>query len=217
LINRERAHYIITLEREVRLVHEHRHALISQRQLTGDDDQQVAQARAALRERPDVLVIEDLASAAMFELALQAAHEGLLVIVSVAAPSAATALARVIELFAEPERARIRALLAERLRGAVGQVLLRKVGGGRVAARELLLMTGDVAAVLTHGQLSDLRAAIENGRKYGLMTLTDSLVRFMRSRLVDLREAYRRADDRDALLAALRRENVDVSAVERLA
>jgi twitching motility protein PilT len=133
------------------------------------------------------------------------------------APSVTAALTRVVELFPSDQRKEILLLLAERLRGAVAQVLLRKTVGGRVAAREVVLATSAVGRVLADGQLPDLAQAIDSGRKYGLVSLTDSLVQLVRSGAIDAREAYRRADDRQALLLALKRENVDTSLVERLA
>jgi twitching motility protein PilT len=217
VINRQLPNYIITLETHVHLVHEHRNALISQRDLGGTAEQMLATARAALRERPDVLVIEDVSSAEMFQFALEAAGSGVLVIASVTAPSTTAALARAVEFFPQEDRRQIQALIAERLRGAVAQVLLRKAAGGRVAAREVLLATTSVTTLLSDGQLQDLPRAFDSGRKFGLISMTEALVGLLRNGTIDLREAYRKADDRQALLAALRRENVDTSAVERLA
>ena len=217
LINHRRSGYVITLERQIRLVHEHDHALISQREVRGTADQVLNVARAALSEHADVLVIDDLPSAEVFQLALDAAGSGRLVFVSVTAPSITAALNRTVELFPSDQRKEILSLLAERLRGAVAQVLLRKTTGGRVAAREVVLATSAVGRVLAEGQLQELPGAIDSGRKYGLVSLTDSLVHLVRGGVIDAREAYRKADDRPALLLALKRENVDTSVVERLA
>jgi twitching motility protein PilT len=217
LINHQRTGYVITLERQIRLVHEHDQALISQREVRGTADQVLNVARAALSENADVLVLDDLLSPEVFQLALDAAGSGRLVIASLTAPSVTAALTRVVELFPADQRKETLLLLAERLRGAVAQVLLRKTVGGRVAAREVVLATSAVGRVLVDGQLHDLPQAIDGGRKYGLVSLTDSLVQLVRSGAIDAREAYRKADDRQALLLALKRENVDTSVVERLA
>jgi len=139
------------------------------------------------------------------------------VFASVTAPSTTAALTRILELFPADRRKGIQSLLAERMRGAIVQVLLRKVGGGRAAAREVVLATSAVARVLADGQVQDLPLAMESGRNHGLISLTDSLVQFVRSGAIDVREAYRKVDDRDALPLALKRENVDMSVVERLA
>jgi twitching motility protein PilT len=217
LINHQRTGYVITLERQIRLVHDHDQALISQREARGTADQVLNVARAALSENADVLVLDDLLSPEVFQLALDAAGSGRLVIASLTAPSVTAALTRVVELFPSDQRKETLLLLAERLRGAVAQVLLRKTVGGRVAAREVVLATSAVGRVLADGQLHDLPQAIDSGRKYGLVSLTDSLVQLVRSGAIDAREAYRKADDRQALLLALKRENVDTSLVERLA
>ena len=217
LINRQRSDYVITLEGQIRLVHESRGSLISQRELRGNAQEVVSAARAALRENPDVLVIEDLRSPDVLQVALDAAGSGLLVFASVTAASATAALERLVDLCPSDQRRNVRAALAEHLRGVVAQVLLRKAGGGRLAARELVLNTSAVAALISDGQIAQLPRAIDSGRKLGMAPLNDALVAFVQSGAVDVREAYRKADDKAGLLALLRREGIDTSFVERLA
>lgn len=217
LINRQRNDYVITLEGQIRLVHESRGSLISQRELRGSASEVVTAARAALRENPDVLVIEDLRSPDVLQVALDAAGSGLLVFASVTAASATAALERLVDLCPSDQRRNVRAALAEHLRGVVAQVLLRKAGGGRLAARELVLNTNAVAALVSDGQIAQLPRAIDSGRKLGMAPLNDALVAFVQSGAVDVREAYRKADDKAGLLALLRREGIDTSFVERLA
>lgn len=217
LINRQRNDYVITLEGQIRLVHESRGSLISQREVRGSAAEIVTAARTALRENPDVLVIEDLRSPDVLQAALDAAGSGLLVFVSVTAASATAALERLVDLCPSEQRRNVRAALAEHLRGVVAQVLLRKAGGGRLAARELVLNTNAVAALVSDGQIAQLPRAIDSGRKLGMAPLNDALVAFVQSGAVDVREAYRKADDKVGLLALLRREGIDTSFVERLA
>jgi twitching motility protein PilT len=217
LVNRQRAEFVITLERQIRLVHDNKLALVSQREIRGGADDSVAAARSALRENPDVIVVDDLASAQMIPLLLTAASEGLLVFVSITAPSTADAVQRFIELAPPEMRKAVQTAMAESFRGAVAQVLLKKAGGGLVAAREVLLATAPVTRVLTEGQLGQLPLALEGGRKYGMVSFTDALVDFVRSGAVDVREAFRKAPDRDRLLESLKREKIDTSVVERLA
>jgi twitching motility protein PilT len=216
-INRRRSDYVITLERQIRLVHENRTSLISQREVRGSGDDVVAAARAALRENPDVLVIEDLRSAEVLHLALDAAGSGLLVFASITAASATAAVERVLDLATAERRVAVQAALAENLRGVVTQVLLRKSSGGRLAARELLLNTEAVASLIAEGQVAQLPLAIDGGRKRGMVPLNDALVAFVQSGAVDVREAYRKAPDRATLLSLLKREGIDTSFVERLA
>ena len=110
----------------------------------------------------------------------------------------------------------MRTALAGLLRGVVAQVLLRRLKGGRVAAREVLLNSAGIASLILEGKAAQLSAAL-SGRRHGMMPLTDSLATLVRDGVVHLGEAYRKAADRDALLAALKREGVDTSFTERLA
>ena len=217
LVNRQRAEFVITLERQIRLVHDNRAALVSQREIRGGADEALAAARSALRENPDVLVVDDLISPHMVPLILTAASEGLLVFVSIAAPSTSDAVQRFVELASPEMRAAVQSAMSESFRGAVAQVLLKKSGGGLIAAREVLLATGPVARVIGEGQLTQLPHALESGRKLGMVSFSETLLDYVRSGSVDVREAFRKAPDRDRLLAGLKREGIDTSLVERLA
>lgn len=216
LVNRQRAEYVVTLERQIRLVHDNRAAIVSQREIRGGADEALGAARAALREDPDVLVVDDLASAHMVPLLLQAASEAL-VFVSVTAASTTDAVERFVELAPADARRGVQAAMAESFRGAVAQVLLKKTGGGRVAAREVLLATAAVTRVISDGVPGQLQSALEGGRKHGMVPMADALVALVHAGVVDVREAFRKSPDRDRLLAGLRREGIDTSVVERLA
>jgi twitching motility protein PilT len=139
IINRTRSEHVITLESQVKVVHEPRNALISQREVRGTGEDLLASLRGVLREAPDVIVIEDLRTPEVIAEAIAAASAGHLVIAGIAAPSAPEAVSRLLEQAPAERRPQLQAMLAETLRGVVAQVLLRKSGGGRVAARELLL------------------------------------------------------------------------------
>ena len=217
LINRTRADYLITLESEIKFLHENRKAIVSQREVRSDQEVMLASARAALRENPDILVIDDLRTPELIGLALDAADSGHLVIGSVTAHTTSAAVARLIDTTPFERQTQVALALSETLRGAVAQVLLRKAGGGRVAARELLFNTPSVASLIAEGKISQLPVAIDSGRKYGMVPMNDALIAFVQSGAVDAREAYRKAFDRAAFLEQLRREGIDTSFVERLA
>ena len=217
LVNRQRAEFIITLERQIRLVHDNKSALVSQREIRGGADEALAAAHSALREGPDLLVIDDLISPQMVPLILTAASEGLLVFVSMGAPSTSDAVQRFVELAPPETRSAVLIEMTEQFRGAIGQVLLKKTGGGLVAAREVLLATAQVSRVICDGQLAQLPHVLEGGRKHGMVSFSDTLLDYVRSGMVDVREAFRKAPDRERLLAGLKREKIDTSLVERLA
>jgi twitching motility protein PilT len=215
LVNRTRSDYVIMLETQVRFVHESRLSFVSQREIRGGAGEMSKAARAALRENPDVLVLEDLRSPELAAIALEAADSGRLVIGAVTAPSCGTAIERIVEEFPPDERPRIQHTLGGMLRGVVFQVLVRRLGGGRVAARELLLNTSAVAGLIADGRLSQIQQAVDGGRRQGMLPLNDSLAALVRSGETDVEEACRQALDRDGLVALLKRSGIDTSAVER--
>lgn len=217
LINRTRNDHVITLESQIKFVHESRGSIVSQREVRGDKDELLSVARSALRENPDVLVIEDLRSPEIITVALEAAQSGHLVIGALTAHTATAAVDRIIDQTSPERRPKVQLALAEALRGIVAQVLLRKTGGGRVAAREVLLNTSAVANLIAEGKTSQLPMAIDSGRKHGMVPLNDALAAFVHNGTVDSREAYRFAFDRPGFLNLLKRQGIDTSLIERLA
>jgi len=217
LINRTRSDHVITIESQIGFVHESRRSFISQRESRGDSELAATYARAALREDPDVMMIEDLKSPELVSAALEAAESGRLVFASVPASSTIGALERLIEVFPADRRATARTSLATALRGVIAQVLLRRAKGGRVAAREILLNTPAVSQLVLEGKMFQLPVALDSGRRHGMVPLTDSLAAHIRDGTVHVAEAYRKALDRAALVALLKREGIDTSFAERLA
>jgi twitching motility protein PilT len=217
LMNRTRRDHIITIEREINIQHERGHSFISQREVRGGDEEVLAAARAAIREDPDVLVIEELRTGALVNVALEAAAAGRLVVGGFTAHTAAGAVDRIIDLYAPEYHRQVQMALAASLRGVIVQVLLRKVGGGRLPAREVLLNTPAVSSAIAEGKTSQLPMVIEGGRRHGMMPLNDALVGLVQNGSVEAREAYRHSPDRPSFLAALNRQGLDTSFVERLA
>jgi twitching motility protein PilT len=217
VINRTRYDHVITIESRIRVRHERRCSFISQREVRGDGDAVASAARSALREGADVLVIEDLRAPEALGAALDAARAGRLVLGSISAPSAPVALERLVDAFPPDRRPHVRASLAGALRAVVAQVLVAKVGGGRTAAREVLLSSPAVRKLLLEGATGQLPIAIEGGRSLGMRPMVDALGALVRDGSVDIADACAVAPDRAALIAALERDGVDVSAVERRA
>jgi twitching motility protein PilT len=206
---------VITIESEINIAHERIGSFVSQREVHGGRDDMLTIARAALREDPDVLVLQDVRTAGLMSLALDAAASGQLVIGGLPAHNASSAIDRIIDLYPPEYRRQIQLSLAQNLRGVVAQVLLRKMSGGRVAAREVLLNTPAVRGLLAEGRTSQLPLAIEGGRPHGMIPLNDSLVGFVQSGAVDVNEAHLRAVDRTGFVALLKRQGLDTSVLER--
>src|SRR3954464_10406907 len=217
LMNRTRRDHIITIEREINIQHERGNSFISQREVRGSDDHVLSAVRAALREDPDVLVVEELGTAALMNVALDAAAAGRLVVGGFTAHTATGAIDRIIDLYAPEHHRQVQMALADSMRGVIAQVLLRKIGGGRLPAREVLLNTPAVAGAIAEGKTSQLPMAIEGGRRYGMMPLNDALVGLVQNGSCDASEAYRHSPDRVGFLAALNRNGIDTSFIERLA
>jgi twitching motility protein PilT len=214
LLNQQRADYIITLEPHVRTLHVNREALVSQREVGSDPARAAAAALAALREQPDVLVIESIASGEVAQLAVDAAAQNRLVIASIDAPSAAAGVQRLLELVAADQRGHVRSQLSRCFRGAVAQQMLRKSSGGKIAARELLSSTRDVSGVIADGELPRLAEQLESAAAGSLAPLADTVVDYVRAGLVDVREAVRKAPDAPRLLARLKAAGADLSGVD---
>ena len=214
-MNRTRRDHVITVEQQIQFVHENRQSFVSQREAR--DDEAFGQAvRAALREGPDVLVVDHVASAEAAEFALNAAAGGHLVIASITAATTAAALSRFMEFFGE-ERTEARITLSEHLRGVITQSLLRKSGGGRAAAREVLVNVPSVAALIAEGQTTDLSSVLNGGRRVGMVPLNDALLALVQSGALDVREAYRKSPDQQELVGQLNRAGLDTTFAERLA
>ena len=217
LINGTRSEHLVTVESEIAFVHESRRSFVSQRETRGDAASAAAAVHAALREDPDVLVVEDVQSPEVAMAALHAAGSGRLVFASIAASSSAAALEGLMNLVPEPERAAMRGALAGALRGVVTQALVKKASGGRAAARELLLNSPAVASAVRNGDMQSVAAGLDAGQRHGMVPLTEALAALVRGGTVHASEACRRAPDRQPMLAALARDGVDTSFAERLA
>jgi twitching motility protein PilT len=217
LINSTRSVHLIVLERQLRVLHENQRSFVSQREIRGDATDMASAVRLALREDPDVLVIGDMRSGETIALALEAAESGRLVLGTFPAAGAVVAIERMLGHVPMYRRLEYRRMLAGTLRGAVAQVLLPKIGGGRLAARELLLNTPRVAELIAEGKMFELPGALESGRPVGMVPMNDALAAFVQRGVAEAPEAYRAAIDREGLVQALRRLGVDTSFVERRA
>src|SRR4029450_13709258 len=169
---------------------------------------------SAVREDADVLFIGELSSAEVATAAFEAAESGRLVFPSLPPPSTVAAVDRLLELLPS-NGSDARTAIAESLRGVVAEVLVGRTRGGRMAAREVLLNTAAVAGLIQEAKTDQLPLAMETGRQHGMMPLNDVLTALVREGTVHVAEAYRKAFDKESLLAALRQEGVDTSFAEK--
>jgi len=174
-LNRERALHIITLEDPVEVIHSSQRSLINQREIGRHSCGFAQGLRSALRQDPDVIMIGELRDLESVRLALRAAETGHLVLATVHTRSAASSVDRLVEVFAAEEKPLVRAMLAESLRLVVVQVLVRRVGGGRVAAREVLVATPAVRNLVREGRMAQLCSVMQAGGAEGMRTMEGAM------------------------------------------
>lgn len=174
-LNRERALHIITLEDPVEVIHSSQRSLINQREIGRHSGGFAQGLRSALRQDPDVIMIGELRDLESVRLALRAAETGHLVLATVHTRSAASSVDRLVEVFAAEEKPLVRAMLAESLRLVVAQVLVRRVGGGRVAAREVLVATPAVRNLVREGRMAQLCSVMQAGGAEGMRTMEGAM------------------------------------------
>ncbi|MFP3444570.1 type IV pilus twitching motility protein PilT [Pseudomonas sp. SIMBA_067] len=183
-LNRERALHIITLEDPVEVIHSSQRSLINQREIGRHSCDFAQGLRSALRQDPDVIMIGELRDLESVRLALRAAETGHLVLATVHTRSAASSVDRLVEVFAAEEKPLVRAMLAESLRLVVAQVLVRRVGGGRVAAREVLVATPAVRNLVREGRMAQLCSVMQGGAAQGMRTMDGAMRELKESGLI---------------------------------
>ena len=183
-VNRSRAGHILTVEDPVEFVHPNRRCLVSQRQLGRDTRSFAAALRTALRQDPDVILIGEMRDLETIRLALTAAETGHLVLATLHTSSAAKSIDRVIDVFPAGEKESVRAMLSESMQAIVSQTLLKRVGGGRVAAHEILLATPAVRNLIREGKVAQLHSTMQTSAAVGMQTLEQSKRKLVAAGLV---------------------------------
>ena len=174
-LNREQALHIITLEDPVEVVHSSQRSLVNQREIGRHCRDFAQRLRSALRQDPDVIMIGELRDLETVRLALRAAQTGHLVLATVHKRTAASSIDRLVEVFAAEEKPLVRAMLAESLRLVVAQVLVKRRGGGRVAAREVLVATPAVRNLVREGRMAQLCSVMQTGAAEGMRTMEGAM------------------------------------------
>ena len=204
LVNRTRADHVLTIEDPIEFVHVSRKCVVTQRQVGVHSKSFKSALRAALREDPDVVMVGELRDLETVAIALETAETGHLVFGTIHTTTAASTVDRIIDQFPTDRQSQIRVMLAESLRGIVAQTLCRKVGGGRVAAYEVLLSNPAVANLIREGKTFQIPSVIQTNRRQGMVTLNDALVDLVERGLVEPAEAYLKAVDKTSLSASLK-------------
>jgi twitching motility protein PilT len=192
-INRDRACHILTVEDPIEYVHDHRRSAVNQREVGTDTESFPAALRSALREDPDVLMVGEMRDLESIRFALTIAETGHLVFATLHTNDTAQALARMIDVFPAGQQEQVRVQLAGALTGIVHQRLLPRIGGGLVAAFEVLVANTAVRNLIKEGKPHQLRNALVTGQRDGMVTLEQSLSALVAAGLVSPADAAARS------------------------
>src|SRR6266508_1848093 len=163
-INRNRSDHIITIEDPLEFVHENKRCLINQRQVGAHTDSFKDALRAALREDPDIVLVGELRDLETIAIAIETAETGHLVFGTLHTNTAPSTVDRIIDQFSADRQAQIRMMLSESLKGVIAQTLCKKIGGGRVAAHEILLCNSGVSNLIREGKTFQIPSMMQTGR-----------------------------------------------------
>ena len=208
-INRNRADHIITIEDPIEFVHENKKCLMNQREVHTHTDGFKDALRAALREDPDIVLVGEMRDLETVAIAIETAETGHLVFGTLHTTTAASTVDRVIDQFPTDRQAQIRIMLSESLKGVIAQTLCRKIGGGRIAALEVLIVTGAVSNLIRESKTFQIPSIMQVGKSIGMVSLNDALMDLVAKKLVAPEEAYLKAVDKNGFEGLLKRGGFD--------
>ncbi len=207
-INQSRADHIITIEDPIEFVHPNKRCLINQREV-GTHTQSFSSAlRAALREDPDIVLVGEMRDLETTHIAIETAETGHLVFGTLHTTTAIGTVDRLIDQFPAGQQSQIRTMLADALKGVVAQTLIKRIGGGRVAAIEVLVVNQAIAALIREGKTSQMQSVMQTAKKEGMALLNQELARLVKEEVIDAQHAYEKAVDRLDLLRTFEAANI---------
>ncbi|GAC1650397.1 MAG: hypothetical protein NVS4B3_09110 [Gemmatimonadaceae bacterium] len=211
LVNRERTDHVITIEDPIEFVHPNKNCIITQRQVGVHTSSFKSALRAALREDPDIILVGELRDLETVSIAIETAETGHLVFGTLHTTTAAGTIDRIIDQFPADRQAQIRVMLAESLKGVISQTLCKRIGGGRVAVREVLLTMPSISNLIREGKTFQIPSVMQTSRKLGMVTLNDALIDLVDAKQVEPKEAYMKAVEKTGFAQQLRQRGHDVS------
>ncbi|HBM08410.1 MULTISPECIES: type IV pilus twitching motility protein PilT [Pseudomonadaceae] len=174
-LNSTKYHHILTIEDPIEFVHESKKCLVNQREVHRDTLGFSEALRSALREDPDIILVGEMRDLETIRLALTAAETGHLVFGTLHTTSAAKTIDRVVDVFPAEEKSMVRSMLSESLQAVISQTLLKKVGGGRVAAHEIMIGTPAIRNLIREDKVAQMYSSIQTGGSLGMQTLDSCL------------------------------------------
>mgnify|MGYP006081391553 FL=1 len=191
--------HILTVEDPIEFVHESKKCLVNQREVHRDTLGFNEALRSALREDPDTIMVGEMRDLDTIRLALSAAETGHLVFGTLHTSSAAKTIDRIVDVFSAAEKSMVRSMLSESLKAVISQTLLKRIGGGRIAAHEIMLGTPAIRNLIREDKVAQMYSAIQTGQNIGMQTLDQNLKGLLAQGLVSKEEAKKKAAHPDQL------------------
>jgi twitching motility protein PilT len=210
-INKNRSDHIITIEDPVEFVHKNVKCLVNQREVGQHTKSFKGALRAALREDPDIVLVGEMRDLETIAIAIETAETGHLVFGTLHTTTAVSTVDRIIDQFPTDRQAQIRVMLSESLKGVVAQVLCKKIGGGRVAAHEIVLGNPAVTNLIRDGKTFQLASVMQTSKNVGMVTMNDSLMTLVQNKQVEPKEAWLKATDKAGLLSMFKNAGIPAS------
>lgn len=192
-LNKKEHGHILTIEDPIEFVHTSNKCLINQREVHRDTKSFENALRSALREDPDIILVGELRDLETIRLALTAAETGHLVFGTLHTTSAAKTIDRIIDVFPAGEKPMVRSMLSESLRAVVAQTLIKRVGGGRVAAHEIMVGIPAIRNLIREDKVAQMYSSIQTGQSVGMQTLDQCLIELVRKGQISKKQARSRA------------------------
>lgn len=202
-VNETEEGHILTMEDPIEFIHTDKKCYINQREIGSDTVSFGSALKRALRQDPDVILIGELRDLETISLAVSAAETGHLVFGTLHTTSAIQTVDRLIDVFPPDQQQQIRMQLSITLQGVISQALLPKIGGGRVAAFEIMIATGAVRAAIREAKTAQLQNMLTTGSRYGMITLEDSLIKLAQNNVIEQQVAVGKANHHDMVRKAL--------------
>ncbi len=209
-INATRSAHIITIEDPLEFLHPNKKCLINQREIRSHTRSFKDALRAALREDPDIVLVGEMRDLETIAIAVETAETGHLVFGTLHTTTAPSTVDRIVDQFPPDRQEQIRMMLSESLAGVIAQVLCKKIGGGRVAAYEILLGSSAVSNLIRESKTFQLFSVMQTSKNAGMTTLNDSLLDLVRRKVIEPKEAYYKAVNKTEIRGALQKLGVEV-------
>ncbi|PKH98878.1 twitching motility protein PilT, partial [Shewanella sp. 11B5] len=197
-VNENRHDHILTIEDPIEFVHQNKQCLINQREVHKHTHSFNAALRSALREDPDVILVGEMRDLETIRLAMTAAETGHLVFGTLHTTSAAKTIDRVVDVFPEGEKSMVRTMLSESLQAVISQTLIKKIGGGRVAAHEIMMGTPAIRNLIREDKVAQMYSAIQTGMSHGMQTLDQCLQNLVNRGLITREDAMQKSSNKQA-------------------